>query len=129
MKIEGLDHFYSQINKLSKSLDANSVEPLLKEAADTLTDAVKSKAPLKTGRLKRFVVTLKMKKLGNNPASHMTKVQQRARRPVEAPHAHLVELGHKNAPPHPFFRPAYDSNKHKIYSNLVSGLKKKVESV
>ena len=27
-----------------------------------------------------------------------------------SPHAHLVEYGHKNAPAHPFLRPALDKN-------------------
>lgn len=126
IRIEGLPKLYSQMKKLRGQLEPGKVEPVMKEGADTLTEAVKDKAPILTGRLRENIVTLKMKPLGSNPASYMTKVKQGRR---EAPHAHLVEMGHKNAPPHPFFRPAWDSTKNPIFSRIVSRLKSLVEAL
>lgn len=123
IRLEGMDNLYSQINKLAKKLGDEKVEPLLKNAADKLTDAVKDKAPVDKGILRENIVTLKMEPRYGNPASYMTKVKQRATWPTEAPHAHLVELGTVNAPAHPFFRPAYDSVKDGVYSELIGDLR------
>jgi hypothetical protein len=77
VRIEGLPHLYKQLQKLKGQLGSSKVEPVMEEAADTLTAAVKDRAPFKTGVLMENIVTLKLPPLGDNPASYMTKVKQR----------------------------------------------------
>jgi HK97 gp10 family phage protein len=143
IRIEGLPQLYKKIDKLKKQLGPAKVEPVMKEGADTLTKAVHDKAPVHEGRLRKNIVTLRMRPLGNNPASYMTKVKQGRK---EAPHAHLIESGTseryqslprkytgkipgKGKSLHPFFRPAWDSYKERIFREIVQKLKSLVESV
>jgi len=126
VRIEGLDELYAQLNRLAKQVESAKTEPVLKEGADIMTSEAKGRAPVKTGRLRDNIVTLQMARLGENPRSAMTKVKQ-AR--WEAPHGHLVEFGTKFAAAHPFFRPAWDMTRGRIYSGVVARLKALIEAV
>jgi HK97 gp10 family phage protein len=137
MEIEGMNELYKQLNALNKSLSPEVVEPLLMKAGTELKTAILSKidsvVKTKTGNLKKGVKVEQMKRRGDNPRSVIV-------RPT-APHTYIIEHGTSDryqkttgrytgyGPARPFFRPAVDENKERIYTEIVSEMKKSVESV
>jgi HK97 gp10 family phage protein len=130
----GMENFYKQLAALAKTLSPEVVEPMLMDKGQQLGDAVRDAAPQGiTGNLKKGVKVKQMDKRGDNPKSVIVK--------SSAPHDHLVEFGTSERyqkttgrrtgvmPRHPFFRPAYDANKARLYKELYNELQKSVLSV
>jgi HK97 gp10 family phage protein len=130
----GLDNFYKQLSALAKTLSPEVVEPMLMDKGEKLGDAVRDVAPQgPTGNLKKGVKVKQMDKRGDNPKSVIVK--------STSPHDHLVEYGTSERyqkttgrytgvmPRHPFFRPAVDANKSKLYQELFDEFQKSVLSV
>jgi len=114
----GLDALIKEFSKLKQVPDTKKIESeLLSGPAASLKNQIKNNAPLgPTGRLKKSIV--------NKPFSRKQKENPKVFVTIDrkmAPHAHLVEFGHKGphpAPPHPFFRPVVDSQKSNIMGKI-----------
>jgi len=123
-ELEGLDELNNNIEKLLKSVSKEEAAPILGKSADFLRDDIISRAPLgSTGNLKRGIVSKTYSDYKEAAALVMINYGR-------APHAHLVEFGHagKNpAPPHPFFRPAWDDDKQKIEEDIKQELLEIIE--
>lgn len=123
--IRGLDELERQTNKVLKEMTKGKSDLLLKQAR-IVRDRVKQKAPRgPTGNLKRAAYATVL------PETTTTRTVAFAGiRPRRAPHAHLVEYGHGGphpAPPHPFFRPAWDEVRGEVRENIRKGLGKTIE--
>lgn len=143
LSLEGLSELYATFNELIKSMDDDVVEPILMTGAKTFQQAAKSNAPVgPTGNLKKGIKTSFLPSLWGNPRSAMCK--------SSAPHDHLLEYGHINwrggirkdgqghqiggngtmtfTPAHPWFRPAVDSKKPEVYSQVIADLGKNIDN-
>lgn len=109
VKLQGLKELQEKVQQVRSALPPEEVEPILLEGAEIIADRIREKAPVgKTGNLKKAVVASTLKRLGTGPAPAVAAVDRKV-----APHAHLVEYGHKTpnggrVPAHPYFRPAVD---------------------
>lgn len=123
--LKGLDKLEVQANKLIQEVGKAKADLLLKQAR-LVRDRVKAKAPKgATGNLKRAAYATVIKASLDAPVVAFAGI-----RPRRAPHAHLVEYGHGGphpAPPHPFFRPAWDEVQDQVLANIKNGVKKAVE--
>lgn len=113
-------------NKIIANLNKGQTEVLLK-AAKKVQTRIKEKAPLgPTGNLKKATYAKALPPTITQPAVAFAGI--RARR---APHAILVERGHAGphpAPPHPFFRPAWDSVREEIKQDLAKDFGQNIKS-
>jgi HK97 gp10 family phage protein len=120
VEMKGADEMNKRILELTKSVRPDVVEPVLLKGAKTIADDARSRAPLgPTGNLKRGIISKTLQRRGDAPAPAMAGINYGV-----APHAHLVEFGHggKVAAPHPFFRPAWDSNKGRVEEEIKDKL-------
>jgi HK97 gp10 family phage protein len=126
VEIQGKKEFEETLRNLVKALPNDKVEPVMMEGAKVIADAARAKAPKgPTGNLKRSVKSKFLKQISNYPRSAAAAVDRKI-----APHAHLIEYGTKPriqkttgrytgiGPAHPFFRPAVDANRSRIYTQI-----------
>lgn len=123
--LKGIDQFERQANKLIKEVNEGKTK-ILYDQAKLVRNRIKQKAPRgPTGNLKKAAYAAV-----KPPSLSGTAVAFAGIRPRKAPHAHLVEYGHGGphpAPPHPFFRPAWDGCKDDVKRNIAAGLGKTIE--
>jgi len=135
VQIEGMNELYKQLNALAKAVGAEKVEPMLMKAGTELQSAVIEKIDSvvkeKTGTLKKRVKVQQMERRGDNPRSVIVV--------SKAPHNYIIEHGTSQryqkttgrytgiGPAHPYFRPAIDANKERVYQEIIEGLRKSVE--
>lgn len=120
VKIEGMDKFDKAMGKLIKSLDADSVEPVLYRGAETVTGAVQRNVDSLnkvTGNLRRSPVTKQMPvRRQNQPRPTIAAIDRSI-----APHAWLVERSTG------YFRRAWDTTRRTVKSQIISDLSKLVK--
>lgn len=134
VRVEGMDDLYKKLQELGKSVAPAVVEPMLMKGGKELQSAVRDKAPKgKTGNLRKGIKVKQLDRRGDNPRSVIVK--------STAPHDHLIEFGTSEryqkttgrytgaGTANPFFRPAVLANRDRIYTEIVDGLRKSVESV
>jgi HK97 gp10 family phage protein len=147
--IQGVKELNKEFDALLKAVSPEKAEPILLDAAEVIRDAARDNAPQGlTGNLKRGIVAKLLRPYqGNSIRSSMAGIDYRI-----APHAHLVEFGtgprtpkekkvmYSNLtgifygthaapmPAHPFFRPAWDTQKERITNVIISKLKNNIES-
>jgi HK97 gp10 family phage protein len=108
VEMKGADEMNKRILELTKSMRPE------------VADDARSRAPLgATGNLRRGIISTTLRRRGDVPAPSMAGINYGV-----APHAHLVEFGHggKVAAPHPFFRPAWDTNKGRVERQIIDDL-------
>lgn len=124
VKVTGLKELQATLSKLPANLQERAGSHAVSEAAKVIQDEVKARAPVRQvpagssggkrvtarkvllrypGNLRRHIVRRKVSKRGDN---HVAYVVAFAR---SAWYGRLVELGTRNAAPHPFMRPAVDA--------------------
>ena len=131
-RLEGLAELNKKITQLIKNIDKEEVSKIISPPAEMLKNDIQARAPISKkphykrgtrklvppGNLKRSVV---VKNYTDYPmAVSLVGIDARI-----APHFYLVEYGHAGphpAPPHPFFRPAWDANKAQIEQEIIGGL-------
>lgn len=119
-KIEGQKALTRSIQRLSKGLDPDKVEPILFKGADKVTQLARANAPMgSTGALKQALVTKKLERTGDQPAPSLSGVDQKV-----AFYARFVEYGTAKMPARPFFRPAWDSKFQETRKFIRNELKK-----
>ena len=105
--VEGIDELKKRFQRLASVIDSKDMANKIVDAAVTIRDEIKSRAPVVTGNLKRSVVAKKYSRLTKGNPGAFVAIDYRI-----GPHAHLVEYGHGGsnpAPAHPFFRPGVDN--------------------
>lgn len=112
---------------LGGSVDSEEVLKGLISAAEYFRMDMRSRIKDKSGNLRRGIVVKPFdKQKEGNPACFV------AINYGIAPHAHLVEFGHGGkhpAPPHPFFRPAFDAMGKIAESKIKNTLRKEIEKI
>ena len=132
VEVEGLPELLTQLNDLVKHLNPSEVEPILMDRGKELYQAVKDKAPVKSGNLKRNIKIKQLDRIGSNPKSVLVRSY--------AKHSQIVEFGTKprrqkngrytgSMPATPFFRPAVDSRKERVIEEIVQDLENKIDEV
>ena len=124
MEIIGKEEFERTLLELAKSLPNEKTEPVMMEGAKIVAAAAKANAPQgKTGNLKKGIKAKQLRQISNYPRS--------AAAVSNSPHDHLVEYGTApriqkktgrytgSMPAHPFFRPAVDTNRDRVYRQIV----------
>jgi len=124
VEIIGKEEFHRTLLALAKSLPNEKTEPVMMEGAKIIAAAAKANAPKgPTGNLKKGIKAKFLRQISNFPRS--------AAAVSNAPHDHLVEYGTAprrqkttgrytgSMPAHPFFRPAVDANKGRVYRQII----------
>jgi len=133
-EIIGMEELENNIEKVKAQLTADQIEPVLLQGANIIAQAAINNAPTgPTGNLKRGIIAKTLTRTSDQPAPAIAAIDYRI-----APHAHLVEFGHfqtkkkggpavKYVAPHPFFRPAWDTNKEAVCEAITDELKNMIE--
>lgn len=134
-EIIGMEELEDNIDKVKQQLTADQIEPVLLQGASVFAQAAINNAPQgPTGNLKHGIIAKTLERNNSDqPAPAIAAIDYRI-----APHAHLVENGHfqtekkggpasRFVPPHPFFRPAYDTNKEAVLEAITEDLKTMIE--
>ena len=123
IKINGLKELNLRLEKLTKSLDADKVEPVTFGGAEILTNEMIARAPVgPTGNLKSSPRTVQLKRQGNKPAPSIAAIDRR-----KAPHAHLVEFGTSKTKKQPFVRQSQDAKGPEVVKYVTDGIKRLIE--
>ncbi|MGE5553299.1 MAG: HK97-gp10 family putative phage morphogenesis protein [Betaproteobacteria bacterium] len=123
VRLDGLKELEAKIQEVRDSLAPEKVEPVLLEGAQIIADRIREKAPKgPTGRLKEAATARQLKRLGKGPAPAVAALDRKI-----APHAHLVEYGHKTpsggrVPAKPYFRPAVDETERTAARHVMQKL-------
>ncbi len=128
--IRGKEEFQRTLLALVRALPNDKVEPVMLDGAKVVARDAKSRAPVgPTGNLKRAVRTRQLRQIGRYPRTAIAAVDRK-----KAPHAHLIEYGTKPrvqkttgrptgiGPAIPFFRPAVDTNRVRVYEQIKDKL-------
>lgn len=123
LEIEGIPEMARKINLLIATF-APKGYPVIKEkmmvAAKILRDEAKDMAPVKSGLLRRSIFAAPGDK---DKPDVIAGVSYKT-----APHAHLVEYGHKGgAKPHPYWRPAILATRGICARTIAEGMRKVIE--
>lgn len=118
-RFEGMAEVLRNVSNVIDKTTGQKVKRVYMDAGLRLRDAAKANAPVKSGRLRKSVFAAY-----GDPAKANVLVGVNYK---IAPHAHLVEYGTVNAPPHPFLRPAITQTKSEIRDIISSGLKKIID--
>lgn len=116
-----------KLAKLTAGVQRKIVRRALRDAAKPIRDAAKSRAPVKSGRLRRNIKVRSMRRsrvrLG---VLVRTGTRDEMGIPSDSPwyYPAIIEYGYENVPANPFLRGALDSNRQKalrIISDSVLG--------
>jgi len=120
-----LDKLERKCNQILKEVGREERQILL-DAARYIKDGIKqnirSRFDKKTGNLLGSPYAVAYPETTSSMAVAFAGI-----RPKRAPHAHLLESGTVNMPPHPFFEPAIDERKGPAMDMIEKGLKKTIE--
>jgi HK97 gp10 family phage protein len=133
-EVQGLEQIEENIEKIAQQMEPDVVENILLSKAEMIRERASTAAPQdETGNLKRGIVAKVLQRRGDKYAPAMAGINYGI-----APHAHLVEFGHAIrfsrkgksfgfVPPHPFFRPVFDSEKDVIKLEIAEEIKANIE--
>jgi HK97 gp10 family phage protein len=127
VKVAGLRELDEALGELPKSTAKNVLKRTLTKAGTPIEQAAEREAPVRTGRLKRGVMT-------------GTKLTKRQRRQAERAgfvevfvgvealaQATMQEFGTHNQPPQPYIRPAWDAHQTAALNIIASDLGNEIE--
>lgn len=116
-EIKGFDEISASITRLSKALPPEQVEPVYRKGASIIAKVIRKNIPIgPTKNLRKSLRVKKLKRHNSGAAAYIVAIDRK-----RAPHAHLVEDGHKvkrkkdgevvgYSKPHPFFSPGVDAS-------------------
>lgn len=125
VRITGMRELEKKLQKLSKQLGPDKVEPVLFSAAEVVTEAIRARAPQgPTGNLKRAIITKQLSRQGNEPAPSIAAVDRRI-----ASHAGFIEFGTSKMPAQPFFRRGWNAKRKQALGDIEDALKNLIDEV
>ncbi len=128
IEIAGVGNLVSDLNVLMHKIDSEEIEDGLLKIAEGLRNNIRVVTPKKTGLLRRSVRASRFRrKITGRPAVFVAMDQSKTK---GAPHAHLIEYGHrarngKFIPAHSFFRHTldiYESITFNAIDNLIKSI-------
>jgi HK97 gp10 family phage protein len=132
-KVEGLAESEAALKDLVDNLGVsnatakNTIKRALIYAGQPVEEAAKAAAPVRSGKLKMSITT-------STKLTRRQKSQHTPTAPIEVfvgagplPQAHLQEFGRSHQAPHPFLRPAVDSNIENVTRRFTEQLKLEVQ--
>ena len=127
-KLEGLKELDAKMQQLIKSVEADKVEPILKEGGEMIVDAGRPVTPYDPKRKKgkhlreAWVTKLMPRRRNKNPAPCIAAIDHKI-----APHASLVEKGTSRMAAKPYFRPTWDKMKRTVKKHIIDRLKDNID--
>ena len=106
--LDGLAELENDLKRLSQKEQDQVMRKAVMSGARIIRDEARRRAPVRTRKLKRNIVTQAVK--GNNVTAGVTvRTEGKARNPNNAFYWRFQELGTKHQPAKPIFRPAFDA--------------------
>jgi HK97 gp10 family phage protein len=127
-KIEGLSELAEALREeLPKATATNVQKRVLIEAAGPIEQQAKQDAPYRTGLLQRRInISSKLSARQKRSANKESKIEVYVG-PPSMTRAIVAEFGSVKQTPHPFMRPAWDSNKRSAFNKIKDNLEKEIE--
>lgn len=137
----GLLDISKDLELLSKAESNNVLRQATNEAAGVLRDAARSGAPVRTGKLKKNIVSgnQRIRKQGevssgvyvrgSNKEGTNSDPKMKANDPRNAYYWRFLEEGTSKMPPVPFIRPAFDSKADEAASAGIAKLNEAIDKV
>lgn len=112
-----------RLKKLPANIQRNLARKSMRKALNTLKKEAKQTVPVRTGRLKKSLITkVSMKGSGIFEG----RLYARSRGKLGAPHANLVEWGGKNNKPSRFMTTVFERNKQNVIDEFRKVLKEEI---
>lgn len=111
MEVLNLPEFQARVQGWGAALTGKVLDHGLEAGADLLTEEIKARAPVKTGRLKRGI---KVKRKGPGVLAVDLGGQQ---------HGQFQEFGSRHQPARPFMRPALDENRERVVDAIADAIR------
>lgn len=122
LAFEGMDEFQERLAKIVDETTGKEIKDVLMGPAILIRDDARRRVRSKTGKLVKAIFAARG---DENKPSVIVGVNFKI-----APHAHLTEFGHggpRPAPPHPYMRPAIDTNSTRSIQMMKDGFTKIIE--
>jgi HK97 gp10 family phage protein len=119
VKIEGLSELKDVLRTLPDATAKNVLRRIGAKGLSAVVTVARSLAPRKTGRLARSIIVAT--KLSRSQRAMYVKTGDDVEifgGATALPHATLQEFGSKHNRPHPFLRPAWDSEKERLLAGI-----------
>jgi HK97 gp10 family phage protein len=127
IKLEGLSDLIDGLSELTKATSTNVQKRALKEAADPIETFAKQAAPRRTGFLQASInISSKLSPRQRASSVKESKVEVYVG-PPSMERGIIAEFGSVKQTPHPFMRPAWDSNKRTAFLTMKNILADEIE--
>lgn len=120
---------------LTKVEQRRSIKKGLRKGANLLRDEVKKRVPVKTGKLKKNIVSGQRGNMagvyirGTNKEGTNSDTTMKADDPKNAFYWRLVEYGTSHSPAQPFIRPAFDDKESEAEKAVIDGIMEDIDKV
>lgn len=95
------------LQKFPKNIQKNVMVGAVRAGANVIRDEARRKVPIKTGTLKKSIVSIQRKAQGGQITFSVTPSKGK---PNDGWYAHFVEFGTSHSSAKPFLRPAFDQS-------------------
>lgn len=119
LTLEGVPELAAALRKVARDVEADEViDRALMPAAEMLRDAIRARAPVRTGKLRDAVFAGR----GDPRRDPFGPTVLYGVNERKAPHAHFLEFGTSRAPAHPFVRPAVAATAPAAAARIAQGI-------
>lgn len=141
LDFSGLGSITKDLEILSKAENNKVLRDATRAGASVLRDEVISRAPERTGKLKKNIVVVTQGSVakgqissgihirGRNPKTGNSDNSMKANNPRNAFYWRFVELGTSKTPAHPFVRPAFDVMQDEVWQSALRRLNQAIDQV
>lgn len=126
VRLEGFGELQAQLTALQNCASPDEIEEIELEGAEIMADKVREKVPVRTGLLKRNVITKILRRYAWNRAAPAI-VAMNEHPQLGAPHAHLIEFGTVKMAARPFFRPGVIESQDAAIARIQERIAEKIE--
>jgi len=123
------------LNALPEKIEKNIVRSAVRSGAAIIRDAIRAKAPVKTGKLKK---SIRVKQIYNKKGKVIFKVmtgvnkkykQAGTKAPRQVNYAKQIEFGNSQMAAKPFIRPAFDEAENKVLDAVIDKIEMRLDIV
>ncbi len=141
LDFSGLEDISRDLELLSRAENNKVLRDATRAGAEVLKDEVISRAPERTGKLKKNVVVLTQRSRNRGDISSGVHIRGRNMRTGNSDNSmnasdrrnafywRFVEMGTINTPPHPFVRPAFDTREELAAQVAMKRMNKAIDEV
>lgn len=129
-EIRGIREIIDKLNALPDKLRNKAVRSAVRKGANIIRDAARSKVPIKTGNLRKSIITSNSRTKNKDIVASKVRLAQRKSKKASSPfYGYFIEFGTSKMVAKPFLRPALDEKESEVLSTTMNEIKIAVDEL